>query len=291
MSQSKFRFSIRAILIATGYTALAVAALVNPTKAWLGVMYGITIAMLFFSLLGIIYRTERTRAYWTGFALFGFGYMGLIFGPFAEISAKLPTTLVLEYALYKFHGPSMNQYGAPWMSYPSSTTTYSSPVTTYPSPAYIPSPVTSAPTASYSPNSSSVSTAPSGPAYAELPSTDPAPAVSSTSPVGISPATDAPSEPPADDDEESTSGPATLTPISSTSSTPPPFTAAPTYYAPSYNGSSYTVPLISYSMNAIYYFTAIGQAEFAMLFAAMGGLAAQFLFASRALKEASAANS
>jgi hypothetical protein len=280
MAQSKFRFSIRAILIATGYTAIAVAALVNPTKPWLGVMYGITVAMLFFSLLGMIYRTERARAFWTGFALFGFGYLGLIFGPFSELSAKLPTSLVLEYTLYKFHGPSMSPYGVP-------TTYYPSPVTTYSTPSYAPSSTTAVPTTPY----------PSAAVPVDIPVTDSAPAASSTIPDRDELPSNLTDETSPDVEDESTSGPPDTTSISPTSSTPPPFTApttyyppssvtpsssAPSYYTPSYSGPSFPVPLINYSMDAYYYFSAIGNAGFALLFAAIGGLVAQFLFALRA---------
>jgi len=263
MAQSKFSYSIRAILIATGYMALAVASLVHPTRTWLGVIFGITVAMLFFSLLGMIYRTDRARAFWTGFALFGIGYMGMIVGPLPRLSTNLPTTLVLEYSLEKFHGSASPSGTSRY--YPSSLITYTPPVSSTPPAPYSPAP-------SYSPIG--------------IPTT-------ATSPTSSDSSLD--SEPPRDelpdnDEEDAPVSPAEPIWHAPSSPGPPQTTFAPSYpppslNAPSYNPSPYpSAPVVPYSMDAYNYFTAIGQAEFTMLIAAIGGWMAQFMFASRAGK-------
>jgi hypothetical protein len=119
MAPSKFRFSIRTILIIIAYAAIALPGLVHPTRAWVGVMYGITVVLLFYSIVTAIYQTERARAFWIGFALFGVGYLGLLFGPFAELSLRLPTTQLLGSSCEIFHGPAsypaQNPYSS-WLS-------------------------------------------------------------------------------------------------------------------------------------------------------------------------------
>ena len=244
MPQSSLRFSIRTILVATGYTAIAVAALVHPHKVWLALAYGITISLLFYSILGVIYRTDRARAYGTGFALFGFGYLALHDGPLSELAAKLPTTLVLDYACDKFHGQVY--------PVPTSGPYYPPPVT------YIPGPIISAPPDT---TSNSADTAALGETTPEPADAAPAPAENSA----------------AESEVESTS--AQNLPVPTVAPyNPPLFTSAPSYGA---SVPGYTVPVMTYPYDDYRNFKDTGQAVFALLGAVIGGLIAQYLFAIR----------
>jgi hypothetical protein len=60
----------------------------------------ITLAVLACSACGVAYRREAARAGWFGFAVFGWGYFILTFGPYSagDVRSMLPTTQALAYA-------------------------------------------------------------------------------------------------------------------------------------------------------------------------------------------------
>jgi hypothetical protein len=88
------RISIAGVLGFVAIFAIGLAALVNATSAWAGLVFILTIGLLLTSVLGLILRGWR-RGGWLGFALFGWGYflighiaaLGL-----AEYSWTLPDT-------------------------------------------------------------------------------------------------------------------------------------------------------------------------------------------------------
>jgi hypothetical protein len=64
----------------------------------------LTLAVLSFAILGVVYRREAQRAFWLGFALLGWGYMTLASSFWRDRNAvrpHLPTTSVLEW-LYPY---------------------------------------------------------------------------------------------------------------------------------------------------------------------------------------------
>jgi hypothetical protein len=80
-------------------SAVAIAALRSATDTWAGIMLLLTLGLLACSLLGVRQRREARRAFWEGFAIFGWGYLILAFGPwFAEqVTPRLPTAQILTY--------------------------------------------------------------------------------------------------------------------------------------------------------------------------------------------------
>lgn len=94
------RVSIAALMLVVLVCAVAVAALRQASDAWAGGLLMLTLAVLGSAVFGAVYRREGRRAFWLGFAAFGWGYLALAMGPwFAEqVAPKLPTTLLLNYA-------------------------------------------------------------------------------------------------------------------------------------------------------------------------------------------------
>jgi hypothetical protein len=64
------------LLLAVGFAALR-----DPAELWAGVFYSLMLVVLLAAALGAALRPGRARAPWLGFALFGWGYFLLTFGP------------------------------------------------------------------------------------------------------------------------------------------------------------------------------------------------------------------
>src|SRR4051794_17441258 len=94
------RHTIASLMLATVVIAVAVAALKNASDAWVGGLHFLTLLLLGAALLAIPYRREGKRAFWLGFAIFGWGYLVLTQAPwFAEqVGPRLPTMHLLSYA-------------------------------------------------------------------------------------------------------------------------------------------------------------------------------------------------
>ena len=65
------RFKIRSLLGVVFLIAIAIAALRAADDLWDGVMLVLTFLSLMTAILLATHRTDRRRAYWLGFALFG----------------------------------------------------------------------------------------------------------------------------------------------------------------------------------------------------------------------------
>jgi hypothetical protein len=94
-----FRFSIATLMTFVLVLALGLAALRSGSEAWSTAVFTLTLVLHFTAILGAIYRRGRDRAGCLGFALFGWAYWNLSFGPWfrAEIGPQLVTTPLLEY--------------------------------------------------------------------------------------------------------------------------------------------------------------------------------------------------
>lgn len=93
------RHSIAWLMIVILVLAVGIAALRNASDLWAGAMLLTTLGLLTIAIVGATYRRGPDRAWWYGFALFGWGYLTLSMGPwFADqIGLKLPTTQGLAY--------------------------------------------------------------------------------------------------------------------------------------------------------------------------------------------------
>jgi hypothetical protein len=96
------RFNIRNLLIIIFILAIGFAALRESSDFWESGVFAPTIGVLLTSTLLAVHRTESRRAFWTGFALFGWVYLGLSMVP--GIEARLITTKALAYLDSKVPG-------------------------------------------------------------------------------------------------------------------------------------------------------------------------------------------
>ena len=84
------RFPSAGMLVAVALVGVAVAALRDPSEVWDSALLGTVFLALLTSTLLAIHRTGDRRAYWFGFALFGWAYLvGTLVPP---VESRLPTT-------------------------------------------------------------------------------------------------------------------------------------------------------------------------------------------------------
>jgi hypothetical protein len=72
-----FRFNVVSILGAIVFVGFGFAALRQADDLWNSSLFSLTIGLLLAAVLLAIYRTEARRAFWIGFALFGWGYLSV----------------------------------------------------------------------------------------------------------------------------------------------------------------------------------------------------------------------
>jgi hypothetical protein len=87
-----FRFPIAGLMGTVLVVAIALAALRNASETWAGVTFLMTCAVLCLAIVGVVCRGGRERAWWLGFALFGWGYLLLSLWS----TVNLPTMTVLD---------------------------------------------------------------------------------------------------------------------------------------------------------------------------------------------------
>jgi hypothetical protein len=75
---SLFQFSIRSLFVGVTILSVGIAALLNANRWWEAVMWGGTIFVLALAILLPIYRQQEQRAFWLGFAVFGWIYLAIL---------------------------------------------------------------------------------------------------------------------------------------------------------------------------------------------------------------------
>lgn len=91
----RIRFTISSLLIVVLFAGLGFAALREANEIWDSSIFSTTVGILVISTLPAVHRTEKRRAFWLGFALFGWIYLGLSLVP--SIESRLTTTRTLTY--------------------------------------------------------------------------------------------------------------------------------------------------------------------------------------------------
>jgi hypothetical protein len=91
----KLRFNIASLLLVVLFAAVGFAGLRESNEIWDSSVFTVTLGVLLISVLLVIHRTERRRAFWLGFAAFGSAYLGLTQVP--SIESRLLSTKVLGY--------------------------------------------------------------------------------------------------------------------------------------------------------------------------------------------------
>ncbi len=98
------RFSISSLLLVILFVAVSFAALKESSDLWESGVFTLTLAALLISILLAVHRSGSRRAFWIGFALFGWTYLGLSTVP--SIESRLITTKALTYLDSKVPGRS-----------------------------------------------------------------------------------------------------------------------------------------------------------------------------------------
>jgi hypothetical protein len=96
------RFNIASILGVIFFLGIGFAALREANDYWDSGLFTLTLGAWLVSILLAIYRCETGRAFWIGFALFGWGYLALSSVP--SIESRLLTTKGLAYLDSKVPG-------------------------------------------------------------------------------------------------------------------------------------------------------------------------------------------
>jgi hypothetical protein len=91
------RFSIAGLMGIVVVAAIGLAALRNASDNWAGVMLLLTCGTLALAIVGVVCRTEGERAWWLGFALFGWGYLALAFWSWHH--AGIPSLPTLDWLI------------------------------------------------------------------------------------------------------------------------------------------------------------------------------------------------
>ena len=74
--------SLARLAAAVTLVGLATTALLTASETWVAVLATITIVLLMSVPLAVVYRTDGSRAFWLGFAVFGWLYLVLSFTSF-----------------------------------------------------------------------------------------------------------------------------------------------------------------------------------------------------------------
>jgi hypothetical protein len=91
----RFRFHIGTLVILVLLLGVSFAALRESNEIWDSSIFSSTLCMLLISILLAVHRTEKRRAFWLGFALFGSAYLGVSLLP--TIESRLITTKALGF--------------------------------------------------------------------------------------------------------------------------------------------------------------------------------------------------
>ena len=70
----KRRITLKSVMIAIVVIGVGLAAMVRPNMLWALVLSVFHFTILLSAILGMLYRRGLKRAYWTGFAVFGWAY-------------------------------------------------------------------------------------------------------------------------------------------------------------------------------------------------------------------------
>ena len=115
-----FRFHLDTLVILVLILGVGFAALRESNETWDSSIFSLTLGMLSVSILLAIHRTERRRAFWLGFALFGWTYVGLSLVP--SVEPRLITTKALAYLDSKVPDRSIVIGGRVWDTWSSKPT-------------------------------------------------------------------------------------------------------------------------------------------------------------------------
>jgi hypothetical protein len=91
----RFQFSILGLIGLMALVAVGCAAMVNASAGWCSAVAIFLMLALLNSIVGVVYRRGKDRAYWVGFLVFGWGSLFLLFeNPLVPIRSPQPECFV-----------------------------------------------------------------------------------------------------------------------------------------------------------------------------------------------------
>jgi hypothetical protein len=96
----RFRITIARLLLVIASCGVAFAALRSPSWIWASTVFSLVVAALAAATLSAVYRLGERRAFWTGFALCGWLYLGLSSYPWggSSLSPLIVTSALMDLA-------------------------------------------------------------------------------------------------------------------------------------------------------------------------------------------------
>ncbi len=99
-----FRVSILGVMGLVAVASVGAMGLCEGTALWASLTFGMVVLSLLGATLNAILQSARNRAGWVGFALFGWVYLALNFGPWADLELPpRPESWLVEWLLYRVH--------------------------------------------------------------------------------------------------------------------------------------------------------------------------------------------
>lgn len=86
----RFQFSLRALLGATAFVAVACSTLLYASATIASVVFTLTVVVLLAAVAAALFRRGAARAFWVGFAIFGWAYLLLAQWPAPHIGMGIP---------------------------------------------------------------------------------------------------------------------------------------------------------------------------------------------------------
>ena len=108
------RISIAGMMILLVVLALALSSLRFPSEGAAAAVLLVTQVVMAVAVLAVVYRTKERRAFWLGFALFGWGYMALTWESWWGYGADRPemlTSMTLDQLEYYLRHPPGQRAG------------------------------------------------------------------------------------------------------------------------------------------------------------------------------------
>ena len=113
MKSISVRFSLATLMSVVAVAAFIVAALRFASAFWASAAFTLSVAVLLFSLLAVVFRRDASRAFWVGYLLFGWAYLAIVFGPWfsSNVRDHLLTSKILGYTHNKIASLHANEGG------------------------------------------------------------------------------------------------------------------------------------------------------------------------------------
>ena len=74
----RWQFSLRTLLVGVVFVAVSCGALLNANREWANSMLAVVLVMLLIGLIRWFVLRGRRQAFWSGFAIVGWGYFLLV---------------------------------------------------------------------------------------------------------------------------------------------------------------------------------------------------------------------